>query len=60
MNVGGQNRKIREIRVPECWDYTSQGPLNVDIALLILNKPLNNAEEGVHYARVWDPEEQEE
>ena len=57
VRVGGQFRKIREIRVPECWDYTSQGPLNVDIAMLILNRPLDNAEEGVHYAKIWDPSE---
>ena len=28
--------------------------------MLILNKPLDNAEEGVDYAPVWDPEEQGE
>ena len=57
VKVGGQKRTIREIRVPECWDYDNQGPLNVDIAMLILNKSLDNAEEGVHYAKIWDPSE---
>ena len=60
VRVANQNRRIKEIRVPECWDFSSQGPLNVDIAMLILHKPLNNAVEGEHYAKIWDPEEQEE
>ena len=57
VKVGGQKRTIKEIRVPGCWNYEFQGPLNVDIAMLILNKELDNAEEGVDYAPVWDPSE---
>ena len=60
VRVNKQGRRINEIRVPECWNFGSQGPLNVDVAMLILNKPLNNAEEGVDFAKIWDPEEQGE
>ena len=60
VRVAKQNRRVKEIRVPECWDFASQGPLNVDVAMLILNKPLNNVVEGVDYAKIWDPVEQGE
>lgn len=55
VKVAGQHRRVREIRVPECWNFGRMGPFNVDVAMLILNKPLDDAIEGVDYARVWDP-----
>ena len=55
VKVAGQHRRVREIRVPECWNFGRMGPFNVDVAMLILNKPLNDAVEGVDYARVCDP-----
>ena len=55
VKIAGQHRRVREIRVPECWNFGRMGPFNVDVAMLILNKPLDDAVEGVDYARVWDP-----
>ena len=60
VKIAGQNRRIREIRVPECWDFSRTGPLNVDVALLILNKPLDNAVEGVDYVKIWDPVDEQD
>ena len=60
VKIAGQHRKIREIRVPECWDFSQTGPLNVDVALLILNKPLDNAVEGVDYVKIWDPVDEQD
>ena len=43
--VAGQWRRITEIRVPECYDFATQGPIGVDVALLILNKPIEKIKE---------------
>ena len=57
MNLNGGNglRKIKEIRVDGCWDFTREGPFENDLALLFLDEPIENAVKGVDYVEIWNP-----
>lgn len=50
-------RKMVEIRVSDCWNFSRSGPFSNDLALIYFNKPVPEAEEGFHYLNLWDPEE---
>jgi len=50
----GELYHVKEIRGNECWNHFREGPFNQDLALLILDRPIPNAVEGVHYVKVWD------
>ena len=54
VKVGGQYRRIKEIRTTDCWDFQRQGPFSTDVAIMILHKPLDDAEEGIDYLKLWD------
>ena len=48
---------IVEIRTNECWNFASGGgPYSADIAIMILDRDINEAEEGVTYYRPWNAE----
>ena len=57
VKVGSQYRRIKEIRTTNCWDFSRQGPFSADVALMILNKPLDDVVEGVDYLKLWDSAE---
>ena len=52
-----EKRKIKEIRVDDCWNFNREGPNGDDIALLFLDKPIENAVAGTDYLQLWDPSE---
>lgn len=52
----GQEYRIREFRANECWDFSWGGPFSADIAMMILDTPIPNAEKGVHYVDTWNAE----
>ena len=45
---------IKEFRTNECWDFSVGGPFSADIALMILDRPIPNAQKGVHYVDTWN------
>jgi len=51
---------VKEVRVHECWDWNNIFPpyyidkYHHDIALMIFDRPIPNAIEGVHYVKIWD------
>ena len=45
---------IKEFRTNECWNFHAGGPFSADIALMILDRPIPNAEKGVHYVETWN------
>ena len=54
----GETYGIREFRSNECWDFSGNGgPYSADIAFIVLDRPIPNAVEGVHYVRTWDAED---
>ena len=52
----GNVHTIREFRTNECWNFDTSGPYSADIALMILETPIENAVAGTDYIDVWDPE----
>ena len=52
----GNVHTIREFRTNECWDFTDDADYSADIALMILETPIENAVLGTDYIHVWDPE----
>ena len=53
----GVEHTIREFRTNECWNFDTTDTWSADIALMIFEEPIENAEEGVDYIHVWDAEE---
>ena len=53
----GATYGIREFRTNECWDFSYGGPYSADIAIMVLDRPIPNAVEGVHYVKTWDAED---
>ena len=51
----GNVHTIREFRANECWDFTDAADYSADIALMILDTPIENAVAGQDYIEVWDP-----
>ena len=52
---------IVEFRTNECWNFASGGgPYSADIAIMILDRDINDAEEGVTYYKTWNAEQQQE
>ena len=50
----GETYGIKEFRTNECWDFNFGGPYSADIAIMILDRPIANAEEGKHFIKTWD------
>jgi secreted trypsin-like serine protease len=53
----GETYGIREFRTNECWDFGFGGPYSADIAIMVLDRPVENAVQGVNYIKTWDAEE---
>ena len=45
----GEVHTIREFRANECWDFSDNADYSADIALMILDTPIEDAVEGVDY-----------
>ena len=45
----GAEHTIREFRANECWDFSDNADYSADIALMILDTPIEDAVEGVDY-----------
>ena len=46
---------IAEIRTNECWNFAAGGgPYSADIAIMILDRDINGAEEGETYYKTWN------
>ena len=53
----GQVYGIQEIRANECWDFSPRNnEYSADIAIIIFDRPIANAVEGIHYLKMYDPE----
>ena len=52
----GEVYGIKEFRTNECWDFSSGLPYSADIAIMILDRPIPNAQEFVHYIPTWNAE----
>lgn len=52
----GNVHTIREFRTNECWDFSDDADYSADIALMILETPIEDAELGTDYINVWNPE----
>ena len=50
----GELYHVKEVRGNECWNHFREEPFFNDLALLILDRPIPNAVEGVHYVKMWD------
>ena len=50
----GQTYGIKEFRPNDCWNFSTWGPLSADIAIMVLDRPIENAVAGTHYADIWD------
>ena len=50
----GELYSVKEIRGNECWSHWKEEPFIVDLALLVLDRPIPNAVQGVHYVKMWD------
>ena len=50
----GELYHVKEIRGNECWSHWKEEPFIVDLALLVLDRPIPNAVQGVHYVKMWD------
>ena len=57
LNGGNGRRKIKEIRVDNCWNFRREGPNSNDLAMLFLDRPIDNAVRGVDYVEIWNPAE---
>lgn len=54
----GQSYGISEFRVNDCWDFSGQGgPYSSDIAIMVLDRPVENAVAGKQYVDIWDASE---
>lgn len=54
----GQSYGISEFRVNDCWDFSGWGgPYSSDIAIMVLDRPVENAVAGTHYVDIWDASE---
>ena len=53
----GLEYTIREFRANECWDFSDNADYSADIALMILDTPIEGAVAGTDYIEVWDPEQ---
>ena len=52
---------IKEFRVNECWEFNQEPPYEFsdfsdDIAIMILDRPIPDAIQGVHYVKTWNAE----
>lgn len=56
--VSGETYKIKEFRVNKCWDFTKNcgagGPESADIAIMVLDRPIENAVLGEDYVDIWN------
>lgn len=52
----GGEYTIKEFRTNECWVHEWGSPYSADIAIMVLDRPIPNAVEGVHYVPYWDAE----
>ena len=52
----GETYGIKEFRTNECWDFGSGADYSADIAIMILDRPIQNAQQGKHYLKLWDAE----
>ena len=50
----GKEYAVREIRTNDCWDFEKGGPFSADIAILVLDEPIEDAVEGVDYVNIWN------
>ena len=48
----GNTYGIKEFRANECW--WNGEPYSEDIAIMVLDEPVPNAVEGIHYVKLWD------
>ena len=53
----GQLYGIESFRTNECWWNMGQ-PFSADIAMMYLDRPVEGAEEGTHYIKMWDADTQ--
>ena len=52
--ANGETYGIKEFRTNECWDFNAGSPYSADIAIMVLDRPIEDAEEGKHYVKTWD------
>ena len=52
----GGEYEIKEFRTNECWVHEWGSPYSADIAIIVLDRPIPDAIEGVHYVPYWDAE----
>ena len=48
---------VREIRTNDCWDFEKGGPFSADIAILVLDEPIEDAVEGIDYVNIWNADD---
>lgn len=53
----GEVYGIQEFRSNECWNFSSQQPYSADIAIMVLDRPISGAMEGVDYVPIWNAQE---
>ena len=57
MNVvlhDGERYGIKEFRANDCWDFRSYHPFSTDIAIMVLDRPIENAVRGRDYVDIWN------
>ena len=52
----GQRYGIKEFRTNDCWDFGSSGPFSADIAIMVLDRPIQGAVAGRDYVETWNAE----
>ena len=60
--VSGETYGISEFRANKCWDFERNGdggPYSADIAIMVLDRPIPDAQPGRDYVDLWNAETME-